>query len=115
MLSVIFATKITILISELYSTYSWWWLAAVMAAGMVYAFLLYFKNPISRLSFRVSAFLFVVRFVSTSLLLFLLLSPFIKTRFKTKEKPIVVVGVDNSQSIVLSPDSTFYKTLFKKD
>jgi len=82
---------------------------------MVYAFLLYFKNPISRLSFRVSAFLFVVRFVSTSLLLFLLLSPFIKTRFKTKEKPIVVVGVDNSQSIVLSPDSTFYKTRFKKD
>ena len=107
--------KFIILISELYSTYSWWWLAAVMAAGLVYAFLLYFKNPVSRLSFRVSAFLFVVRFVSTSLLLFLLLSPFIKTRLKTKEKPIVIVGVDNSQSIILSPDSSFYKNQFKQD
>ncbi len=103
------------MISELYSTYSWWWLAAVGAGGLLYALLLYFKNPASRLSVKISALLFVIRFLSISLLLFLLLTPFIKTRLKTIEKPIVVVGVDNSQSIVLSPDSTFYKTRFKKD
>ena len=103
------------MISELYSTYSWWWLAAVVAGGLLYALLLYFKNPASRLSVKISVALFVLRFLSTSILLFLLLSPFIKTRLKIKEKPIVVVGIDNSQSIVLSPDSAFYKTRFKKD
>ncbi len=103
------------MISELYSTYSWWWLAAVIAGGLGYALLLYYKNSTSRLSAKVSAFLFMVRFVATSLLLFLLLAPFIKTRIKTKEKPIVVVGIDNSQSIVLSPDSTYYKNKFKKE
>jgi hypothetical protein len=100
------------LISELFLTYSWWWLLAVVATGVVYALLLYFKNPLSRLSRAVSVFLFILRFLSVSMLAFLLLSPFLKTRIKIKEKPIIIVGVDNSRSIVLSADSAFYKNSF---
>ncbi len=103
------------MISELYLTYSWWWLAVVIIVSLIYALLLYYKNPLSRLSVKISAFLFVLRFLAVALLLFLLLSPFIKTRIKTKEKPIVVVGIDNSQSIILTPDSAYYKSRFPKD
>ncbi len=100
------------MISELFLSYSWWWLLAVMAVGVFYALLLYFRNPLSRLSKGVSVFLFVIRFLSVSILAFLLLSPFIKTRIKIKEKPVVVVGVDNSQSLILSADSLYYKQEF---
>jgi len=86
----------------------------VVFAGLLYASLLYFKNPVSKLSINISVLLFLLRFISVTLLSFLLLSPFIKTRVKTKEKPIVVVGVDNSQSIVLSADSLFYRNTFPK-
>jgi len=100
------------LISEFVLSYSWWWLVIVVLAGLAYALLLYYKNPVSKLSKRVSASLFVLRFLSVAILTFLLFSPFIKTRVKTKEKPIVVVGVDNSQSLVLSADTLFYRETF---
>ena len=111
-LTVIFAFKTKNLISELFLTYSWWWLLVVVITGLLYAALLYYKNPLSRLSKGTSVFLFLLRFLSISILAFLLLSPFIKTRIKIKEKPIVVVGVDNSQSLVLSADSLYYKNKF---
>jgi hypothetical protein len=100
------------LVSELFLTYSWWWLAAVVVAGAVYASILYYKNPLSRLSAKVSAFLFILRFLSVSILAFLLFSPFIKTKSRSVEKPVVVVGIDNSQSILLSADSLYYKKQF---
>lgn len=100
------------MISEFVLSYSWWWLVLVILAGLGYALLLYYKNPLSKLSKGVSVLLFVLRFLSVTILFFLLLSPFIKTRLKTKEKPIVVVGVDNSQSIVLSADSIFNRDTF---
>jgi hypothetical protein len=45
-------------------------------------------------------------------LAFLLLTPFIKSKIKTLEKPVVVFGIDNSKSIILSSDSTYYKNNF---
>jgi len=42
----------------------------------------------------------------------LLLSPYFKTKNKYIEKPIVVMGFDNSTSIILGKDSSFYKTTF---
>ncbi len=58
--------------------------------------------------------LFIFRFLSVFLLAALLLSPYFKTREKFVEKPIVVLGYDNSQSIVLGRDSAFYKTTFSQ-
>jgi hypothetical protein len=42
----------------------------------------------------------------------LLLSPYLKTKDKVIEKPIVVMGYDNSQSILFGKDSAFYKSIF---
>ncbi|MEI7981218.1 MAG: hypothetical protein WCI71_06165 [Bacteroidota bacterium] len=51
-----------------------------------------------------------LRFFTVSLIAFLLLSPLVKRTVSSVEKPIVVIGMDNSASITLSGDSTFYRT-----
>jgi hypothetical protein len=50
-----------------------------------------------------------LRFVLISLLAFLLLTPLIKTISHEKEKPIVIIAQDNSESIVVNKDSAFYR------
>jgi hypothetical protein len=56
----------------------------------------------------------VFRFLSVSLIAFLLLGPLIKQTGKLVEKPIIILGVDNSRSMVLTSDSAFYRSEFPK-
>lgn len=51
----------------------------------------------------------VFRFVTVFFIAFFLLSPLFKTISKTTEKPIIVLAHDNSQSIPIGKDSSFYK------
>ena len=53
--------------------------------------------------------LWALRGLALSLLCFLLLNPFIKTTKKQVEKPIVLLAVDNSESILLNKDSAFIR------
>jgi len=53
--------------------------------------------------------LIIFRFLTVSLLCFFLLSPFLKKHFKKIEKPIIVIAVDNSKSIIFNQDSNLYK------
>ena len=59
---------------------------------------------------RVMAF---ARFLLVSLLCFLLLGPMIRTIIREVEKPIVVLALDESQSIINSRDSTKLKEEYK--
>ncbi|MBN8703251.1 MAG: hypothetical protein J0M08_09300 [Bacteroidetes bacterium] len=81
--------------------------------GAIYAFALYFRerslNNIASVYRIIAASL---RFVLVSILCFLLLSPISKNVSRTVEKPIVAIVQDNSASIVLTKDSTFYKTTY---
>lgn len=80
--------------------------------GSFTAYLIYFfkkKSEFGRIS-RVA--LFALRLISVSLLAFLLLSPMIRTNKKTVLKPVVVIGIDNSSSIVMNADSVFYRNEF---
>jgi ribosomal protein L17 len=54
------------------------------------------------------------RFLSVSILSFLLLSPLIKTVNREVEKPVIIVAQDNSQSLIIGKDSSFYRTEYKK-
>jgi len=56
----------------------------------------------------------VLRFLSVSILAFLLLTPLLKLTSETIEKPIIIVGVDNSSSIIMTKDSSFYRNEFPK-
>lgn len=100
------------MIFNLTISYPWWFLLLVPALGFGYAAILYVGNKKQKFSLFWRIFLFALRFAVVSILAFLLLSPFIKSRKRNIEKPIIVVGIDNSQSVVLGKDSLFYKTQF---
>lgn len=82
--------------------------------GAIYAFFLYFrtgKNDINRwLVWAMTGF----RFLSVSLISFLLLSPLIKKQTEVIQKPLIILAQDNSLSILLSKDSGFYRREYPK-
>jgi len=96
-------------------TYSWWTSLLVIGLGLVYAALLYTKNRKNKLSTTLTVVLFIFRFITVSLLAFLLLSPTIKTKRKQIEKPIIIFGQDNSRSILMSKDSIYYTDSLAND
>jgi len=100
------------LFTDLIISYSYWLLLLAAVAGLAYAALLYYKNNANKLSVFWTMVLFVLRFISVFILLLLLLSPYVKTKKKYTEKPIVVMGMDNSRSMMLGKDSLFNKQTF---
>lgn len=82
--------------------------------GAVYAFVLYRKHTFEGKSWlpKVMAFL---RFVVVSLLAFFLLEPFLTSLQLDKEKPIVIIGVDNSESVISGVDSSSYQQTFLRE
>ncbi|WP_114782640.1 vWA domain-containing protein [Botryobacter ruber] len=85
------------------TTYSPWLILACLAAGALYAWLLYSKRtPWSKSLNSVLAF---VRFVVVSFICFLLLGPLVRYISNTTVKPTIVFAVDNSSSIALFSDS----------
>ena len=100
------------MVSDLIINTPWWFLLLVILIGLAYAALLYSYNRKNKLGNALTVILFSFRFIAVSILAFLLLSPFLKTRSKQLEKPIIVFGIDNSRSMVLSKDSTLLKTQF---
>jgi hypothetical protein len=86
-----------------------------IAAGFVYAGILYYKNKSSMYSALLQKLMAVFRFLTVFLLAFLLLSPLIKTITHTNEKPIIVFVQDNSASVSITKDSLFYKNEYKKN
>lgn len=96
------------MITEIFISYPWWTLLPVIALGLLYAGLLYYKNPLNKLGTSLSTILFLVRFFVVFVLGFLLLSPTIKTKNKQIEKPIIIIGQDNSKSILMTKDAVYY-------
>ena len=89
--------------------YPLWFILFCLILGFLYAFILYHKdkkNDFPKMLLRVMS---LFRFFSIFIISFLLLSPLLKTIFRYVEKPIIIVAQDNSQSIVMGKDSSFYK------
>lgn len=77
--------------------------------GAVYAFILYFRSDKDDISRGVTLTMTGFRFLSVSLISFLLLSPLIKKQTEVIQKPLIILAQDNSLSILLSKDSGYYK------
>jgi hypothetical protein len=91
-----------------------WFLLFCVLAGVVYASVLYYKESnLPDVKTSLKLFLAGIRFVVVTILAFLLLSPLLKTAFREVEKPIVVLAQDNSKSIIIGKDSTFYKSEYQ--
>jgi len=93
--------------------YPWYFIVFCLLAGAAVAFFSYQKNSISQKEFAFAWpvwLLALLRFLSVSILSFLLLGPVVKSLFKKVEKPIIIIAADNSQSILLNKDSAYYRT-----
>jgi hypothetical protein len=87
-----------------------WLIALCLIAGVVYAGALYFRDRFNRTyGTSLATLLGVLRFLSVGLTALFLLKPLIKTIKREVEKPIIVIAQDNSQSLVIGKDSTYYK------
>lgn len=88
--------------------YPWYFVLFCLLAGAAYSALLYFRSRHFGRGLRWA--LAVLRFVAVTLIAFLLLSPLVRMERHQSEKPVVVVAQDNSRSLALIQDSTFYRT-----
>jgi hypothetical protein len=97
---------------SLLTDYPWYFFLFCLLLGAGVSYLTYFRNTITE---KGNTFgwpvwlLMLLRFLSISILSFLLLAPVVKSIFKKVEKPIIVLAMDNSQSILLNKDSAYYK------
>lgn len=84
---------------------SLWLIPLCLLFGAGISALLYFKNTSGDLPRNLLLFLSVVRFLTGSFIAFLLLSPMVKTFTRSVEKPALIIGIDNSRSMVAGADS----------
>ncbi|MCD4745680.1 MAG: hypothetical protein K8R58_05225 [Bacteroidales bacterium] len=94
--------------------YPFWFIIFCLALGILYSAILYYKDKSHDFSLWLLRIMAFFRFISISLIAFLLLSPLIKTIFHTSEKPVIIIAQDNSQSILTTKDSLFYKDEYVK-
>lgn len=94
--------------------YPTWYIAICLLCGLLYAFILYRKE---RLLDEVPTWLKwsmgIFRFTSVSMIALMLLGLLIKKESKVIEKPIIVVGHDNSLSLILNKDSVYYQSDYR--
>ena len=92
--------------------YPSWFIIFCLLLGIIFSGILYFKNKRQEFPKGLIIFLSILRFISISIIAFLLLSPLLKSVIKHFEKPIIIIAQDNSESIVIGKDSTYYKTQY---
>lgn len=91
-----------------------WLTIFVLALGAGYALLLYHKNNAIVFEKKDRIIMAVLRGLAMTLIAFLILAPMVKLTLKKTDKPVVIVAVDNSESLVCSKDSAYYKNEYPK-
>lgn len=98
------------------SSYPWWFLLFCIAIGILFAYLLYGRKPYVFHEKENKGWkygLAFIRFLSTALIAFLLLSLLFKHKKIEEEKPVIIVLQDNSSSLNVSFGS-FPKDQYEK-
>jgi hypothetical protein len=95
--------------------YSLWFLPLCILLGLGYAAILYVKADKPELPVWVKRLSFVTRTLSVALIAFLLLNPLVKRVTKEVEKPLILLGIDNSSSLIIGNKAAFYQGKFKED
>ncbi|MDR1878015.1 MAG: hypothetical protein LBQ64_00445 [Bacteroidales bacterium] len=95
--------------------YSIWFLPLCLVLGLAYAAILYLKSDRPELPVWVRRTAFGLRTLSVATIAFLLLNPVARRVVKEVEKPIVLVGIDNSSSLTIGHKASFYQGQFKED
>ncbi len=95
--------------------YPFWFFLFCLLLGGVYSYILYYRDKKNDFSANLIYVLAALRFTAITLISFLLLSPLIKTLNKESEKPVIILARDNSESVLINKDSSYYKTKFIED
>lgn len=95
--------------------YPWLLMLASLLLAAGGSLFLYHNNPLKIASRYIRAALHLLRFALIFFLCFLLLGPLFKFISHKIEKPIVVLALDNSQSVINNKDSAYYKGAFIKE
>ncbi len=96
--------------------YPSWFIIFCLLAGLAYAFVLYRKDKkLSEIPSLVINIMAAFRFFVITILCFLLLSPLLKTVNRSVEKPVIIIAQDNSESLLATKDSSFYKKEYKQN
>lgn len=99
---------------SLLTQYSLWLIFLCLLFGAGCAMLLYYRNSRLELDRRSRIIMACLRGLTVSLICFLLLAPMLKMTVKEVDKPLIIVAVDNSESVVLAKDSANSLSLLPK-
>ena len=92
------------------------WIPIVaIACGVVVAGILYYKNKKQYFDKWLTIILFVLRTLVVAGVVMLLINPFLTIKTKSVERPLAIFLCDNSASITMSSDSSYYKKDFFSD
>ena len=97
---------------QFFTEYPIWFILFCLAAGAGYAFLLYGQGHNILFDKNQKLWTWIIagiRFFFVSIIAFLLLNPLLKYISSKVEKPILVLAIDNSESIINSSDSAIYR------
>ncbi len=92
-----------------------WFLIFCLLFGAGLSLILYFRNPSSAVPQMLQRWLAAVRFIVISLIAFLLLNPLVKRMTRESEPPVVIVALDNSQSMLIHSEDTLADAAFLRD
>jgi len=100
---------------NIYAEYSYWWLFLTVFISVIYSLLLYYKNKKEDFDKKKLWLLSILRFLTVFIISSLLISPIIKSTSQFVKKPHIVFLQDNSESIVLTKDSSFIKNDYSEN
>jgi hypothetical protein len=94
---------------NLSTQYPLWFILFCIILGALYAAILYYRNRNNGFSHGLNNILAIFRMLAITLIAFLLLNPLIRHTSQFTEKPVIVIGLDNSSSVKTGTDSAFYQ------
>lgn len=96
--------------------YPSWLILACGGFAFIFAFWLYRSDRLNgHLSLSARIFLGFIRFIALFLLAIFLLHPLLKSVLREVEDPIVVVAIDDSESIASGSDSSYVRGSYRSD
>ncbi|MFH1160764.1 MAG: hypothetical protein V1733_07440 [bacterium] len=99
----------------LITEYPFWFIGFCLLLGAFYSFILYVRTDKETLPSWMLWLLAGFRFLSIFLISFLLLAPLIRQKINSVEKPVIIIGQDNSESVILTRDSAFYRKTYPEE
>lgn len=94
--------------------HSLWFIPLCLLLGIACAALVYWHVDKPEMPRKMKITLAIIRALVVSVIAFLLLHPVVNSTRKNLEKPVIAIGIDNTQSILIADKNQYYNTDFQK-